>query len=432
MLLRFSVANHRSLRDEQELTMVALDDHPDLAIRPAPGPGKESVLPVAGIFGSNASGKSNVVSALSFMRRAVVDSHQRWSPENGIPRAPFSLDAQRRGDASEFEVDIVVSDVRYNYGFACTDLEVTKEWLYSYPQNRRRLLYERQAGRAVNFGSTLTGPKALVTQVMRPNSLYLSAAAANNHEELLPVYRWFSRSVKIATDLNEQKRLHDSITMLEEEDREGVLSLMRFADLGVVGMKVTRPMAPPHAVSIMEETVRRLGVALPDETQVKDFFPPRVQVRHLSKSGDATTLDFQEESSGTRTWLTMIGPVLRALKSGDLLVVDEMDARLHSTLASRLVELFQDPEANRHGAQLLFNAHDTTLLGRYVRCRLRRDQVWFTEKDPHGATRLFPLTEYRVREGLDNVEKSYLAGRYGAVPFLDDRELEGLLTSDAP
>ncbi len=156
------------------------------------------------------------------------------------------------------------------------------------------------------------------------------------------------------------------------------------------------------------------------------FFIPRVELAHAV--GDRRfVLPMESESSGTITWLGMVGPIVKALRDGDTLVVDELNARLHPHLAGHLIRLFQDPDKNRHGAQLIFNSHDPTVLGSYGPVRLHRDQVWFTEKSEAGATRLFPLTEYRIRDGIDNVERQYLLGRYGALPFVDEMYLESVL-----
>ena len=162
----------------------------------------------------------------------------------------------------------------------------------------------------------------------------------------------------------------------------------------------------------------------PDDDQIDPAaisLPPNIFLMHGSEDGQ-TPLPVEVESSGTRTWLEMIGPILTTLRDGRLLVVDELDARLHPILAGHIIKLFQDPRSNPRGAQLVFNSHDVTPLGPNAPVRLRRDEIWFTEKDSTtGATSLFPLTEYgRIRDGVDNVERSYLRGRYGAVPFIDE------------
>ena len=153
--------------------------------------------------------------------------------------------------------------------------------------------------------------------------------------------------------------------------------------------------------------------------------PPRVSFVHRAGE-ELTRLSAEEESSGTLAWLMLIGPVLSVIRFGGILLVDELDAYLHPLLAAHLVNLFQDPATNTSGAQLLFNTHNVSLLGPSAPGRLRRDQVWFTEKDDTGATRITPLSDYRVRDKVENVEKRYLSGRYAAIPFIDDLILETL------
>ncbi|MEK8144411.1 ATP-binding protein [Streptomyces sp. M10(2022)] len=138
-------------------------------------------------------------------------------------------------------------------------------------------------------------------------------------------------------------------------------------------------------------------------------------------------LDLAQESSGTRTWIGLVGPVVTTLAEGGVLCVDELDARLHPYLVDALVGMFQSRETNRTGAQLVFTTHEAALLGRNVRTELFRDQVWFTEKDPGTlTTRLFPMTEFAVRDSVDNLERRYLGGRFGAVPYLDDELLRDM------
>ncbi|WP_168212075.1 AAA family ATPase [Actinomadura rubteroloni] len=397
--------------------MVAIDNHPDLALGKIPQTENMSALPVVGIFGPNASGKSNTVDALAYMRWCVVTSHQKWLPDKPISRRPFLLDGEVSERPSEYEADFIVSGVRYNYGFVCSDEEIIEEWLFSYPERRRRTLYVRKSGSPISFGSTLVGPKKLVEKSVRRNSLFLSAAAANNFEALQPVYRWFDR-IRYASSSNEKQRLDFTLHYMERHDRGAVIDLLSFADLGVVDMSVSKPEVTPEMIDRFKAMLDMLGV---DEGEVdpENYLTPDIEVKHKTSDG-IKGLPFGHESTGTRTWLSLTGPILQSLKQGRILVVDELDARLHSTLSAELVRLFQDPITNKNGAQLIFNSHDTTLLGKNAPCRLRRDQVWFAEKDDDGATHLFPLTDYRVREGIDNVQRGYLRGRYGAVPFFDD------------
>lgn len=415
MLLRFWVGNHASIREEQELTMVALDPRPDAPAARTLGSGVQ-VLPVAGIFGANASGKSKIVDAIQFMQSAVVLSHQRWLPEQRIGRQPFLLDQRSRTWPSRFEIEIALNGVRYRYGFTCDDTRFRSEWLYAYPKNRRRVLFERTDD-SVRFGEHLFGEREAIRRMTRPNSLFLSAAAANNHEQLSEVHRWFAEDCRVAVAGNATGRLGETLHIYEEHERDDVLRLLQFADLGIDDLEISTPEVSDTERRLMADIVR---LRLPegekfDPASIEPF--PKISLRHGTE-----ILPIEVESSGTRTWLELVGPIVSTLRHGDLLVVDELDARLHPSLAGHLVKLFQDPETNSRGAQLVFNTHDVTLLGPNTPARLRRDEIWLTEKDPRtGATRLFPLTEYgRIRDGLDNVERAYLRGRYGAVPFIDE------------
>ncbi|MFE8916530.1 ATP/GTP-binding protein [Streptomyces globisporus] len=421
MLLRFQVTNHASLLDEQELSLMGADHHRERAEFPSPA-GGEFAVPVAAIYGTNASGKSNVIDSIGWMRSAVLTSFRRWDPSGGVPRRPFVLGHGAAGRPSSFAVDFVVGGVHHQFGFSVDDERVTEEWLYYYPEGRQRRLYERGADDVVTFGRWLTGRRKLIAELLRPNSLYLSVAAAQGHDQLGEIFRWFRSGLRMATDHDFPHRL-DHTVRLCLEGRDGrksqpVLDLLRFADLGVSGLEIQE-----WDESIREDHQRitqALRDALGDKVRVREDAKQRVRVEHRTTEG-VFPLDLAYESSGTRTWIGLIGPVITTLADGGVLCVDELDARLHPYLVDALVGMFQSPETNIKGAQLVFSTHEAALLGRNVRTELFRDQVWFTEKDPKTlATRLFPLTEFSVRNSADNLERRYLGGRYGAVPHLDD------------
>src|SRR5215470_2872636 len=319
MLLRFAVANHASIRERQELSVLALDDRADVALLEVPGL-RDRALPVVGIFGANASGKSNVTDAIRFMIRCVIDSHQRWSPGAPIRRAAFALDDAGRRDPSEFVMDFVVAGVRYEYGFSCDDERFIDEWLYSYPEGRPRLAFRRSADGQVKFGPSFTGPRKLIARLMRPNSLYLSAAAANNHEQLLPVYGWFRSGVRVATDADTVMRIAATVHLYERHERNRVIDLLRYADLGIGDISINPELA---------------------DFDDSELYVPRVELAHAV--GDRRfVLPMEAESSGTITWLGMVGPIVGALRDGSTLLVDELNARLHPHLAGHLIRLFQD------------------------------------------------------------------------------------------
>jgi hypothetical protein len=427
VLLRFRATNYASIKDEQELSLVALDKHPDLATSAIPL-GKERALPVAGVFGPNASGKSNLVKAMDFAQAVVVESHQYWLPEEPIPRWPFRLDAESRNAPSAFVFDFVHLDVRYEYGFRLDDAAIQEEWLYYWPKGKRSTLFERH-GMATDFGPSLTGQKATIAELVRENSLFLSAAAANNHPQLRSVAAWFNSWRRASTG-----GVYPAPSRLLDDE---AVAMLRYADIGVIGAALVE--RSPEEVDLSLGGGRRnrrsrvaTGTGAAAETAPAADGPAkrstRLELVHQSATGSGgEPLPWRWESSGTQTWLRMSGAAISCLRSGSLLVIDDLGCDLHPLLTAQLVGLFQDRQTNPRGAQLVFTGHDVNLLGRHVEYWLRRDQVWLTTKDSSGATKLYPLTEYgRVRDGVDDVEGRYLQGRYGAVPFFDRTLLEDL------
>lgn len=418
MLIQFRFENHRSIREEQALTFeaAALGDEGDVRPRQV-GTHTSRVLPVAALYGANASGKSNVLAALAFVREAVAYSHRMWSPDGGVPREPFAWGTGRSG-SSLFEVEFILDGVRCEYGFVCDDVRFHEEWLYAWPKGRKQAWFERD-GDSFKFGEHLAGQNHLVQQVTRPNALFLSAAAQLRHEQLDPVFRWF-RSIRAVGVSPERGRAGD-----------GELAMMRglFSGSPVQQSLFGDEPSPARWAGAFLDLLRAADVGIVDVKRVEEDREAvdvgrrarrsRIIVQHRVGSDEAW-LPLEEESQGTKT-LFRIGPVvLAALDAGGVLVVDELEASLHPLLGLQIVKLFNDPASNPRNAQLLFSTHDTNLLGNTLgEAALRRDQVWLCEKDPEGSTRIYPLTDYKPRKA-ENLERGYLQGRYGAVPFLGD------------
>lgn len=398
MLIQFRVENHRSLRDEQLLSLAAATDKTDAYVLRAEGVG-EAVVPVVGIYGANASGKSNVLSALDFLRRAVLDSQRRWDVE-GTPRAPFQFSSKVK-EPSLYEVDIVVDGIRFRYGFQLSSSRIEEEWLFAWPHGRKAMWFERDGDR-FEFGKTLHGENEAIRSFTRSNSLFLSAAAQNNHPALLPLVRYFAtwqlsptgRGVMPGRN-HEMTRLIRVVDALNDaRERASVLQLLQAADTGILDFATS-----PGADGVQYSSV---------------------WLRHHSTDEDYAWLPLAAESAGTIALLELAPDILDTLRTGGLLCVDELEASLHPSLALSVVRLFNDPGHNRRNAQLVFTTHDTNLLGTTVgEPVLRRDQIWFTEKDEGGGTHLYPLTDFHPRKE-ENLERGYLQGRYGAVPFLGE------------
>lgn len=415
MLIRFSVENFRSIREEQEISLVAstLSEHPETLV-PAGGYRFE-LLRAAAVYGPNASGKSALFHALSFMRAAVTESHRMWAPDGGVPRTPFALDADSRFEPSTFEVDVLIGGIRYEYGFTVDSERVHEEWLYAYPRGKRQEWFTRDASRDMEFtfNRALPGENRSIGLLTRPNSLFLSAAAQNNHTLLLPIYMWFVQSLWIVDDSTRSYFERYTVEQCRAETYRNSLSAqLAAADLGINGIEFNEDDTANEQQALYDP------VRLPALRGKRVAQAPSVRLSHSTDHdpGVGVALPFEQESRGTRTLFALLGILNWCLGTGGTVVVDELDQSLHSQLASRIVGLFISPDTNPNAAQLLFNTHDTNLLSEDL---LRRDQVWFTEKTGEGATRLFPLTDFRARKH-ENLERGYLQGRYGAIPSLAD------------
>ena len=427
VLLSFRAENVRSFRDEFELSLVSTSLAEKSAVRLVAwreGGQPIGVLPVAGVFGANASGKTNVLKAMNDMRTHVLHSFRSGSPTGGIPRRPFLLDPATKRSPSRFEVDLVLGGVRHEYGFVIDDRHVLEEWAYRYPRGRAALLFHRRADQ-VEFGSVERAKGRAVMELLRPNALFLSTAASANHPVLLPLYSWFGHNLLLAEATSRQFRQALTTELLDNEtSREHVLALLRAADLGVVGAK--KHELDPVVKERLQRAVRILSgqEGEPDGTEEGLAFEELgVRLVHLGATGEVE-LEEHEESLGTLVWFGLVGPVVKALADGAVFLADEIDSSLHPTLVAELIRLFQDPISNPHRAQLVFNSHDATILGDSVSDRLiGRDQVWFTEKRADGSTLLYPLADLDPRKE-EAIGRRYLAGRYGARPILSRQEFD--------
>ena len=416
MLIEFRVSNFRSLRDEQVLSLVASKDRTlqdthtmRTGLKAAPG-----VLCSAAIYGANASGKSNLINALQYMRAMVAESATVIQPGQTFALQPFRLDEYSAKEPTTFEVTFVIHGVRYQYGFSMTAQRIVSEHLLVYkafkPQRWYVRHYDDQAGKDVyEFGSGLKGPKHLWEGATRPNALFLSMAAQLNSEALLPVFDWFVNSLVI---FNEQAKLNPqaSIEMLKQpHGRKKICDFLAAADTSIADIEVVTKKVPSQTV--------HFDVAA-GKTEVRDEEIEEQQLRfsHVTEHGHAV-FDLPDESKGTRNLLFLTGPVLDILDKGLTLIIDELDTSLHTLVVRELVGLFHRPEVNTGGAQLVFSTHDTSLLN--APDLFRRDQIWLVQKDANQVSTLVALAEFSPRKN-EALERGYLMGRYGGVPFLSD------------
>lgn len=433
MLLSFRFKNFRSFRDEQEFSMVASN------LRGPTEPLIETsrkdlkVLPVAAVYGANASGKTNLLAALHFMAKTVRASFRNWTPGSEIPVELFGLDPETAFQPARFEVNLLLDGVRFQYGFVLDPSRVLEEWLYAFPEGRRQLWFSREhrdKTEHFKFGKNLAGPNQTVRDVTRENSLFLSAAAQNNHAQVSPIYRWFQEDLDLVWGDRSALVSLSAKYLSAPGLRQSLLELLTAADLGITniafeevpdrGLQQLFRSEINYQWGALEEALAAFPKSLkplPGRPRANRSYAGgyTVAISHCAGADKPPVVfGMEEESEGTRTLLGLAWPIFRCLERGGVLLIDELEASLHPLLARELIRLFSRPESNPRGAQLIFNTHDTNLLDPEL---LRRDQIWFCEKDREGASRLYPLSDFRPRR-MENVERGYLQGRYGAIPFL--------------
>lgn len=398
-----SAGSSKELQDENTFTPV---------VEGLPG-----LLRSAVVYGANGSGKSNLIKAFAFMQEFVLSSSKESQEGEEIRRKPFLLHSDAQLQESEFEAVFVEDNIRYQYGFSATGTKVTHEWLLAYPGNRAQRWFERSYNPANEneewyFGAKFAGPKKTWQDSTRSNALFLSTAVQLNSEQLQPVYHWFKKLVVIGHgDMVERSFTAESCE--NNEKCQDILVFLREAGIDV------------DDIAIKERKLDRLRFPsdMPDELKhflQKDLEGKSVKevfFKHqLTNSTDFVLFPLSEESDGTQKLFAYAAPWLDVLHNGRVLIVDELATSFHPHLVRFLLRLIHDSKSNTANGQLIFSTHDTSILDTKI---LRRDQIWFMEKDSDHATQLYPLTDFHPRK-KEALEKGYLQGRFGALPYIGD------------
>ncbi|MGV7254582.1 AAA family ATPase [Mycobacterium kansasii] len=450
MLLAFRAENVRSFRDPLEFSLFATSLAEEGVPREIPwregGRTFVRVLPVAAVFGANASGKTNLLRAMDDMRRLVDQSFRKGSRaehhQNYLRRVrrPFRLDPECEKAPSSFEIDVVINGIRYEYGFKIDDSYVISEWAFHYPKGRAARIFQRDETELI-VGETRSHSKARVLQeLFRADALVLSVAAAAQYSELRPLYEWFDNNLLLAAASSRESRwAYTARLMTDKERSRQAIELLQIADLGITG---ARPLNPePEEVERMQTVLKMVSESLkkafpkdtPEGVEPPEFDVDTVVGILLSHRGTRGSVEFDssDESLGTLVWLGLVGPVLDSLARGTVLLADELESSLHPSLVVQLVNMFQSPRSNPNGAQLIFNSHEARLLGNSQDDRvIGRDQAWFTEKLHDGSTRLYPLAALSPRKS-EAIAKRYMQGRYGATPLISSAEFSALAATIA-
>ena len=428
MLIEFSVENYRSILDRQTLSLVASSyfrefESLNTVSSPAGDDGGLQLLRSAVLYGPNASGKSALIAALRFMEDQILNSQKESQAGDEIDVTAFKLSAKSRNADSEFEVSFIEQGVRYEYGFRCNRLRFTEEWLFAYPLGRPQKwfhrVYDASEGKDVyKFSTSFLGgrQKQIWASQTRPNALFFSTAIQLNNAQLKPAFDWFKSRLRV---FDSGRGFSPGYTLQfckKDEGRARVLEFMNSADLTIADIQVKETVF--SADVLPKDMPAALKEELLKDMEGKKFAEPRYFHRDID-SEETVEFDEEEESDGTRALFAFAGAWLDLIEKEQVLVVDELDTSLHPLLVHHLVKLMHHAGSK---AQLIFTTHDTTLLSQRL---LRRDQVWFMEKNERCSTRLYPLSDFSPREN-EAVERGYLNGRYGGIPFLKELDFYGV------
>lgn len=417
MLIEFNVSNFLSFSNTASLSLVkskGVELEASNTFQPN-APSTPALLNSSVIYGANAAGKSNLIKALKLMRQLVMNSARESQAGDKLSVTPFLLDEVTSSQPSDFEITFVSRDVRYQYGFSATSERFLEEWLYAYPKGRPQKLIDRtydENSQTYTWGNMdkLSGQKQLWQEATRSNSLFLSTAIQLNNQQLKSVFDWFVNDLHVAGI----GMWHPgySVSLCEDEETKlKVLDFLKAADLDIDDIELEHKKFNSDTLpdDIPDEIKAQIEVKFKGEPVIN------VKTSHLLQSGKKVLFDIDDESDGTQKIFSLAGPWLDTLENGYTLVIDELHDNLHPMMVKFLVELFHNKEINQKNAQLIFTTHDTSILNQEV---FRRDQIWFCEKDKEQSSDLYSLTDFSPRKGVDNLEKGYLSGRYGALPFL--------------
>ena len=458
MLVQVRIENFLSFREAICFSMVGVNsdlNHVNHLAADAVGDGK-SVLPVAAIYGANAAGKSNLIEAIDFAKDLIVEGTRSGKI---LPVSPFKLGNGSKKH-SKFEFIFTYQNTCYSYGFTLKPSQILEEWLYAIPHQQKEevLYFERRTSEKgetqVEYGDPLKGKSDenkqfldFIARGTRSNQLFVTEAVDRNVELLLPIVNWFKKALTIIPAETPFTGLE--IGILSSEEFTSFLSgFLKFAGTGIESIGIDEVTVdldyhfPDMSEDMRDELNQQLAEAGENSVLMIDFGKKRyllmkgeqdqislmqIKTKHRHEKGQLVDFSIDEESEGTQRLINLI-PILFTLKkeSEKVILLDELDRRLHPLLSRQFLEFFLQGKAEDIRNQLIFTTHDTNLLDLDI---LRRDEIWFLEKNQQGASHLYSLAEFKIRPDL-KIDKGYLNGRFGAIPFFGDIHSLGWLDAE--
>jgi len=438
MLLEFQVANYLSFKDNTQLNMLASSSvskkEPTSSIIEKD---KYRILSSVALYGANASGKSNFLSAIKFMQKMIFHSARESRIGEAIDVKGFRLSSSCDQQPSIFEITFLASHIKYKnkikdivfrYGFEVDSEKIHSEWLFGRFTSQESKLFIRTENN-ISIGEKFIEGKRVYRAIGNINqtTLFLSLIASLKGENALitnGVMTWFQK-LKDISGIGDRRIYGITADLMEKpEFKQKVIKALCNADICIEDLSIEKK---PFDITKLPDFLKGdLG-----KKEISDLHEIVLKSYHNKYNENKEIIGWEEfdfdkeESDGSKKFFALIGPVLDALKNGLVLIIDEIDARLHPNLCEVLISLFNSKDSNRNNAQILFSTHNTNIMNRKM---FRRDQIYFIDKDKYGQSDLYSLYDYKKVRDDASYDKDYLLGKYGAIPYLSG--FDSLISED--
>ncbi|MDR3366707.1 MAG: ATP-binding protein [Prevotellaceae bacterium] len=431
MLLEFSVSNYRSIGEKQTLSLIPAPKQKDHEQNIILKNGKYRALNAIALYGANAGGKSNILMAMSLLNK-IVRISARATSTTKLPYDPFLLREGWMNKPTEFEILFVIDENRYRYGFSFTADEIKQEWLFRKSAGREVSLFEREND-TIDVSSGFKGSKKVLdaaVEATRANALFLSFCDMFNVEEAKQIMQWF-KHFSMIDGLNTEMEEFKTVELWQKEEyRDKIKQYLSSVCLNIEDVDVIAKNF--EETDLPADMPRDMRSLLAKQLQGSQGYAVFAKHRMYDMEMRPTVKTFswkweERESAGAKKALHLSGPILWALANGSVLIIDEIEAKLHPIMTLNTIDAFLSKESNPNNAQLIFATHDTNLLSF---AKLRRDQIYFAEKNSWESTEIYSLSDFvyfgakdgafkseKERPDTDK-EKRYIEGRYGAIPAL--------------
>lgn len=419
MLVNFTIKNYRSFKQERTFSMEAssIKEHKASVI----SKNKYNLLPLSVFYGANSSGKSNLIKAIGTMRY-IIEHSVRLNVSDTLPYDPFALDEDSNSQPTSFEIQFIKGEALYRYGFEYNRTEIISEWLYEKRFGEKEYELFVRSRDAIEVSSTRFPEGEGKDDLTNSNRLFLSLVAQLKGEKSNSIMSWFGQC-NLLSGIDSDGYENFTIKMFLEHlnGSDEAQSFFNTLQLGFSNFFVEKVNIPKEVLDKAPDPIKaELEKGLAEGKIVESITTHNIYNEEGQVIGKRNFHKDEMESEGTKKVIELSGPIFDSLNSGETLIIDELDAKLHPLLTRNIVLLFMDPEKNKHGAQLIFATHDTNLLDLDI---IRRDQIWFAEKDKVESTDIYSLVEFKDEEGKKirndrDIKRDYIRGRYGAIPFI--------------